>query len=344
MKKRFIVFERRNGVFYCEDTETKKQTSLQTRDRRTAERLINARNESLVQPSINLQIARAYLTATDPAMNTRTWSTVIQEIVSIKQGETQRRWTIAAKDQAFQSLLSLTVLETRPEHLMAVLKKGTVSTNVYLRRIHNFALGMNWLPWPIIPKRMWPAVRYVEKRAITAEEHTQIVAREKNPERHAFYELLWHLGGSQGDIATLQATDINWQDRVICFERQKVRWRHQTPPRISFGPAVERILCQLPQTGPLFPYLATVRACDRATEFKQRCDGLGIKGVTLHSYRYAWAERALKSGYPERYAQEALGHNSRAVHRAYSRKAQVTVPSLEEYESEQERKIVRFSL
>jgi hypothetical protein len=31
----------------------------------------------------------------------------------------------------------------------------------------------------------------------------------------------------------------------------------------------------------------TVGAGDRATEFKQRCRQLGIKGVTLHSYRYA---------------------------------------------------------
>jgi integrase len=59
---------------------------------------------------------------------------------------------------------------------------------------------------------------------------------------------------------------------------------------------------------------------------------LGIKGVTLHSYRYAWAERAKTAGYPERFAQEALGHNSKAVHRAYSRKAKVELPSLGEYE------------
>lgn len=60
---------------------------------------------------------------------------------------------------------------------------------------------------------------------------------------------------------------------------------------------------------------------------------MGIKGVTLHSYRYAWAERARKAGYPERFAQEALGHNSKAVHRMYSRKAQVTVPALEDFEA-----------
>jgi integrase len=52
----------------------------------------------------------------------------------------------------------------------------------------------------------------------------------------------------------------------------------------------------------------------------------------LHSYRYAWAERARKAGYPERFAQEALGHNSKAVHRAYAKRAQVTLPSLEQYE------------
>jgi integrase len=56
-----------------------------------------------------------------------------------------------------------------------------------------------------------------------------------------------------------------------------------------------------------FPYLKTVRAGDRATEFHQRCVGLGIKGISLHSYRYAWAERAKTAGYPERFAQEALG-------------------------------------
>ena len=40
----------------------------------------------------------------------------------------------------------------------------------------------------------------------------------------------------------------------------------------------------------------TVRSADRATEFKQRCNGLGIEGASLHSYRYAWAERARSVG------------------------------------------------
>jgi integrase len=59
---------------------------------------------------------------------------------------------------------------------------------------------------------------------------------------------------------------------------------------------------------------------------------LEIKGISPHSYRYAWAERAKVAGMPERFAQEALGHNSKAVHRAYAKKAQMRIPSLEEYE------------
>ena len=85
-------------------------------------------------------------------------------------------------------------------------------------------------------------------------------------------------------------------------------------------------------TGPLFPYLRTVREADRATEFRQRCAGLGIKGVTLHSYRYAWAERARTCGHPERFAQEALGHNSKAVHRAYAKRASLKIPSVDDFE------------
>lgn len=54
--------------------------------------------------------------------------------------------------------------------------------------------------------------------------------------------------------------------------------------------------------------------------------------MTLHSYRYAWAERAKTAGYPERFAMEALGHNSQAVHRAYAKGARVKLPALEDYE------------
>jgi integrase len=329
MKRRFILYRRKlGGTFYVEDTETRKQESLGTKDRAEATSLLNARNESVRQPQLNLHIAKAYLAGTDSGVSTRTWQNALDAIIETKSGPTQDRWQRAAKEKALDLIRHRVIIETQAEHLFACLKAGTVSTNVHLRKLHNFCLSMNWLPWPLIPKRLWPEVKFQPKRAITLEEHQLIIEREKNPERRSFYELCWHLGGSQTDIANLKAEDIDWPNQTIAYTRLKTG----SLAMIHFGPDIEAALRRLPAEGPLFPHLQTVRCGDRATEFKQRCGGLGIKGVSLHSYRYAWAERAKQCGYPERFAQEALGHNSKAVHRAYARRAQVKLPSLESYE------------
>jgi integrase len=332
MKLRYWLYQRANGVFYIEDTDTRKQVSLKTRDRAQAERVVHAKNEALRQPMASYQMALAYLSVSDPEVANRTWGHVFDAIIDTKEGETKRRWINAGKDKAFDLIRAVAIINTRAEQLFKVLKIGTVSTNVYLRRVVNFAVDMSWLPKPIIPKRQWPKIRFKEHRAITADEHRRIMEREVNAERRGFYELLWHLGGSQGDIANLHAEDVNWSERTISFERRKLRGRGQKPPIISFGPTVERVLKTLPSTGPLFAYLRSVQAKDRATEFKSRCKGLGIAGVTLHSYRYSFAERARALAYPERYAAEALGHNSKAVHRYYSKNANVKIMSLEEWE------------
>jgi hypothetical protein len=65
MNARFILFQR-GGVYYSEDTTTGKQHSLRTKDEAEAKTLLNAKNESFRQPQLNLQIARAYLTAQRP--------------------------------------------------------------------------------------------------------------------------------------------------------------------------------------------------------------------------------------------------------------------------------------
>src|SRR3974390_303200 len=232
------------------------------------------------------------------------------------------------KDKNFDSLRNLPVAETRPEHFDRALADGKVSTNVYLRRIHNHALGMDWLFKSVIPRLQWPKVHYKEKRAITWEEHQKIIAAEMNAERKLLYQLCWHLGASQGDIANLKGEDVDWKENTVSFIRRKTG----VPVLVHLGAEALNLFKDLPAEGVLFPYLSTVRAGDRATEFRKRCQQLGIEGVTLHSYRYAWAERAKTAGMPERFAQEALGHNSKAVHRAYAKRALVKIPSLEDYE------------
>ena len=328
MSLRYRKFKRTWGMYYAFDTVTGNSVSLKTRVKSEADKKVHAMNETERVPAISLGLAKVYLNATDPKLATRTWQEVMEHIVAKKTDETRRRWETAIKDPNFDCLRTLPVCETRAEHFDRALADGKVSTNVYLRRIHNHALGMDWLFKPVVPRLQWPKPVYKDKRAITAEEHAAILAAEVNAERKAFYQLCWHLGGSQGDIATLNGEDVDWENSTVSFTRKKTK----VPVIVRLGSEALNLLKDLPAEGPLFPYLATVRAGDRATEFRSRCRQLNINGVTLHSYRYAWAERALKCGYPERFAMENLGHNSKAVHRAYAKRATVKLPSLEEYE------------
>jgi hypothetical protein len=137
--------------------------SLGTNDRATAARLFHSRKRS--------GAAARREPANCPRLSRRQRSADCHPQLAVRHGrngqtqksETQHRWQTAIKDKAFDLIRHLPILETRPEHFLRVLETGKVSTNVYLRRIHNFALDMTWLPWPVIVKRQWPKVEFKDK-------------------------------------------------------------------------------------------------------------------------------------------------------------------------------------
>jgi hypothetical protein len=119
MKQRFRMF-RRGNYFWAHDGLTGKQETLRTKDRATGVRLLHAKNEAHQQPAVNLQIARAYLAASDPQIVKRTWQTAMNEIVLTKRDNTRIRWERAIKDHAFDLIRNLPILETRSEHFLRV--------------------------------------------------------------------------------------------------------------------------------------------------------------------------------------------------------------------------------
>ena len=207
-------------------------------------------------------MARTHLLVSDPKAVTRSWQNVMDAIIGQKKGPTKIRWERAAECKAFDLIRNLIVANTKADEFLTVLASGGVSVNVYLRRLHNFALDMSWLLAPIIAKRAWPKVKYGDKRAITRGEHLKIIEREKNEERRAFYEVCWHVGASQSDVANLTADSIDWKEKTISFDRVKTGQNS----KLSFGGELEKVLISLPAAGKLFPYLASVREADRATE------------------------------------------------------------------------------
>ena len=85
MKNRYRVFRRGWGTYYCEDLVTKQQTTLKTRNKDEAYRLVAAKNETEVAPAFSLHLARVYWKAGDPAAAKRTWQHVMDEIPKLKQ-------------------------------------------------------------------------------------------------------------------------------------------------------------------------------------------------------------------------------------------------------------------
>jgi integrase len=190
-------------------------------------------------------------------------------------------------------------------------------------------------------KRAWPKIRSRSKRAITTEEHAAVIASEKNAERRAYYDLLYETGAAQTDAANLIAEDIDWQSGVLVYRRKKLGPFSQ-PCRLTIGQKLRALLGILPRSANLFPNIKRTSAKDRSAEFRRRCRIAGISGVSLHSYRHAWAQRAKACGYPQRFAQEALGHSSRAIHEAYAKGAFVVCPALDSYEATADHKLIEM--
>lgn len=331
MKQKYWLCKRGN-VYYSFDSATGKRESLQTSDQEEAKRILHARNDAPHHAAINISIAKAYLVGSDSKLVERTWRFVLDEFCSRGKESTRRRNLRAAQSKTLDLIRDKKLIETTADDLRAVMKAGGAFTNHYLRCLHNLAIGYGWLLGPIIPPKLWPRAAKRPKRAITPEEHERIIKGEGNVERRHYYELLWEIGAAQTDGANLTAANIDWDRGLLSYRRQKTGELCV----LQIGPRLEALLRRLPSAGPLFPTISKLRDVWRSAEFHRRCRLLKIEGVTLHSYRYAWASRAKQFGMPERFAQAALGHASVAVHREYAREGAAICPSMEDYE----RKIV----
>ena len=344
MKNRYRLFKR-GPVFYAHDSETNKQESLQTRDKREAQRILMAKNEAQDNRLLNIKIAEAHLAAHDPLMITRTWQDVMDYMMSREdeiRASTLARVKVAFASKPFDIIRKKKLVESVSSDFLRVLKAGGSSTNVWLRVLHNTALKLDWLVHRVLSQAAWPKVKYGITRAITAEEHKKILAVVKDEEERQFYDLLWHIGASPVDAANLTEKNIDWENRLIQFFRQKLNGQRE-PACVQIGPDLEALLSTRPVTGYLFPKMQATGNKYRATNFTRRCRKAGLQGIKLYSYRYAWAERAQSCGYPERFAMVNLGHASKAIHRAYAKKARVICPSLETYEKDfQEKKVLKF--
>ncbi len=324
----FRYYRRKNGFYYCQDTSTGKQASIGTKDEGRAREHVDALNRGAEAPTLAKKQALAVLSVTDPRMHSRRWSEVMEAVTDTPNDNTRTRREREFRSKIYDLIRDLPIIDTNPEVFRKILSTGRSSPHVYLKLLQNYAVDAGWLDQPVVPKRQWPKKKRArEKRAITRSEHWRILRGERNTERRLFYAFLWETGASQSDAANMNADRIDWRRNVLAFNRCKTG----EVCKIGIGTSLKKLLKRLPDKGPLFPKIANSSANHRASEFSRRCRCSGITGVSLHSYRYSWAQRAFEAGYPERWARHCLGHGSSVVHQIYSKKLDFRMVPLDEY-------------
>lgn len=338
---RYTMLRQESGIYYLQNRKTRRQKSLRTRDEAEARRLLNAYNETGENSAeVNRQIATAYFNAADPEMLKRTWRDVAEQTLDPNNKEsTLERKRVAMKQHDLQKLLNMKLLETQPEVLLTILRTVCPSTNEFVRRWQSLAVDLGWLPRPVLPRSRWPKPRYNTKRAITFEEHRQLVAScDDDSEWGDYLECLWWLGAAQTDMAKVDASRVDLEKSHVCLKRVKIPDPTKGWVFAKMGPTLRGILLRRSKTG-FFPKLAAMNCKNRATYFKRRLKRLGMdESLTLHCYRYAVIQRCLLCGYPERWAKALVGHSrfgggaAPDVHDAYLRTGNIPIPSLEEYE------------
>ena len=166
MQLKYRLYRRCNGVFYWQANDSKKQGSLGTTDRRDAQRLLNAMNESHREPTLNLNLARAYLAAHDPRMAKRTWQAVMNEMATHGIPTTQERCARGFRSKAYDPIRDKPLVQTK----VKTCSWSFTRTETVLRIICDDFTTLRWIsvgcPGPSSPNEHGPKSKLiVEERS-----------------------------------------------------------------------------------------------------------------------------------------------------------------------------------
>jgi hypothetical protein len=87
---------------------------------------------------------------------------------------------------------------------------GTNSTVAFLQTLQNDALGLGWIPRPIIPRKLRPKVKKKPRRVVRTDEHDRLVEPAPDEEWRLDLQLLWFTEASQTGGANLGLSNLDW--------------------------------------------------------------------------------------------------------------------------------------
>jgi hypothetical protein len=356
----------KGGVYYIIDKATGKSRSSKTTDKHQAEAFARVQYDLTDDTNVafHKKTAEMHLAKCNPEWTINTWDMVINSMKKAPRGQvggqksarTVRTITSSWGNKCWNRIRHKRLIDTLPSDFQGALNGLGCGLVAFGKTLHRFAFNHGMMPYQIMGDAMWPKVKFNRRsRAITEAEHVRLVkyfseagervyrmALKHHPDTTIaqwqeewvnYLWLLWFTAASNSDAANMKAENILWDERVIAYKRDKWQEPEETPPvcvAIAKGGQLEKLLKALPAQGNLFPLLTQIGQESRCRVFKKARERVGIKGrVTIHGYRFGFAERAKKGGMSVEDRMISLGHANYKMTHHYDKHALVTPQSIE---------------
>jgi integrase len=131
-----------------------------------------------------------------------------------------------------------------------------------------------------------------DKRPITSDEHHRLITSIKSWRWRCFLKLLWETGADQDDVVCFRIEHLRGD--LLEYNRFKTNERVVILLPAYIQDILNRAACGR-DTGWFMPMIKNMDSSDRESFFLNECLKLGIHGLTLNSYRHAWAERVFNN-------------------------------------------------
>jgi len=274
----------------------------------------------------------------------------------------------------FDPIRDKTIADTDPTDCTRILKTATASGHGLMLSLHKHAVGNNWLFGSLMTKNIKTSTaRKLGDSTATLEEEEYhkiikaidgVIAEPKNNnlkgalEFRDWTELLWHVGGSSKDMATLTTDNVDWENGNLVYYREKSKGtktgmgeKERDPIDFPMGKTLKALILKRVNLAgaeghkQLFPIMEKTKTIRRLRQLEKYLHKAGIskkkverdgkeRAIKVHSFRFAIAKRMAECGVSLRDAQYYLGHTCPAVARYYSSQARAKLQPLEVLEAQ----------
>mgnify|MGYP001288599589 CR=1 FL=1 len=355
----------KGGVYYIIDKATGKSRSSKTTDKHQARELAQEQYNLTdnTNAAFHMKCAEMHLAKCNPEWTINTWDMIAKRMINGPRGRfggEKKPRTIATAQSCWNNacwnrLRDKRVIDTVPNDFHQATKGVGIALVNFGKQLHNYATNHRLMPYPIMGTEMW--VKHQSKprsRAVSEEEHHKILhyinstktdlwgqyikhhprtsPKQWRDEWVNYLWFLWFTAASSSDAANMKAENIKWNENVLEYTRDKwVKPDEHAPVRVAIakGGQLEELLKRLPKSGNLFSLLSRTRVDSRSNRFRRIIDALGISGISIHGYRYAFAERAKRAGMSAEDRMANLGHSTFEMTNHYDKKAKVVPASIE---------------